>query len=139
MTVTFTANYTEIFAPDTVAKIEELVSDSYALEDILEFIDNYSEGDFVTHYEDYVTAGENIGYAQVDAFVAYHGLDMVEHAEEAYQGEYNSEADFAEEFCDQMGYNVPDFIVVDWQATWDSNLRYDYDILGDGYVFSRNF
>jgi antirestriction protein len=139
MTVTFTANYTEIFAADTVAKIEELVSESYALEDILEFIDNYSEGDFVTYYEDYVTAGENIGYAQVDAFVAYHGLDCVEHAEEAYQGEYDSEAAFAEEFCYQMGHDVPAFVVVDWQATWESGLRYDYDFLGDLYVFSRNF
>jgi hypothetical protein len=139
MSVTFTANYTELFSTETVAKIEELVSESYALEDILEFIDNYSEEQFVTYYEDYVTAGENIGYAQVDAFVDYHGLDCVEHAEEAYQGEYDSEAAFAEEFVYNVHGEVPAYVVVDWQATWDQNLRYDYDFLGDGYVFSRNF
>jgi hypothetical protein len=138
MTVTFTTNYTELFAPETVSKIEELVSESYALEDILEFIDNNSEEQFVTYYEDYVTAGEAIGYAQVDAFVDYHGLDCVEYAVDAYQGEYNSEADFAEEFYAEQ-YNLPVEIVVDWQATWESALTYDFDFLGEGYVFSRNF
>jgi len=136
--ITFTANYTELFAADTVTKIKELVSESYALDDILDFIDHYSEGDFIAHYEDYVTAGENIGYAQVDAFVDYHGLDMVEYAEEAYQGEYNSEADFAEDLYAEQ-YNLPAEIVVDWQATWESALRYDYDFLGNAYVFSSNF
>jgi antirestriction protein len=138
MTVTFTTNYTELFAPETVSKIEELVSESYALEDILEFIDNNSEEQFVTYYEDYVTAGEAIGYAQVDAFVDYHGLDCVEYAVDAYRGEYNSEADFAEEFYAEQ-YNLPVEIVVDWQATWESALTYDFDFLGEGYVFSRNF
>ena len=138
MSVTLTANYTELFASDTVAKIEELVADSYALEDILEFIDNYSEGDFIAHYEDYVSAGEAIGYAQTDAFVAYHGLDCVEYAEDAYRGEYNSEADFAEDLYAEQ-YNLPAEIVVDWQATWESALRYDYDFLSNAYVFSRNF
>ena len=139
MSVTLTANYTELFASDTVAKIEELVADSYALEDILEFIDNYSEGDFIAHYEDYVSAGEAIGYAQTDAFVAYHGLGWVEHAVDAYQGEYDSPAAFAEEFCYSMGYSVPEFVVVDWEQTWEANLRHDFDFLGDGYVFSSTF
>jgi hypothetical protein len=28
--------------------------------------------------------------------------------------------------------------VVDWQATWDQNLRYDFDFV-DGFVFHSNF
>jgi hypothetical protein len=139
MSVTLTANYTELFSTETVNKIADLLEDSYALEDMLEFIDANSEEDFVTYYEDYVTAGENIGYDVVDAFVGYHGLSCVEYAEEAFQGVYNSPAEFAEEVCDQLGHQVPSFVVVDWQATWESGLSYDYDFMEGGYVFSSNF
>ncbi len=137
MSVTFTANYKEIFATQTVEKIEELLEDNYALDDILEFIDANNEEDFVSFYEEYVTQGENLGYDVVDAFVEYHGLSYVESCGDAYRGQYDSEADFAEEFTNEL-HDVPSFVVVDWQATFDQNLRYDFDFV-DGYVFSSNF
>jgi spore coat protein CotH len=70
MSVTMTANYKEIFSTETVDKIQELVEEnSYALEDLLEFIDANSEDDFVSYYEEYVRCGEAIGYEAVDAFI----------------------------------------------------------------------
>jgi hypothetical protein len=138
MSVTFTANYKEIFNPPTVEKIEELLEDNYSLGDILEFIDQNSEEDFVSFYEDYVSQGENVGYDVVDAFVEYHGLSCVEYCEDAFKGCYDSEADFAEEFVNDVYGDVPAFVVVDWQATWDQNLAYDFDFV-NGYVFSSNF
>jgi hypothetical protein len=137
MSVTFTTNYKEVFAAETVEFIDGLLEDNYCLDDILEFVDANSEADLVSHYEDYVTAGENLGYDVVDAFVEYHGFDCVEHCEDAYRGHYNSEADFAEEFTNEL-YEVPSFVVVDWQATFDECLRYKFDFV-DGYVFSSNF
>ena len=139
MPVTLQANYKEIFATETVEKIDELIEDNYALDDILEFVDQNSEADLVAYYEDYCTAGENIGYDVVDTFVKYHGMSYVEYVEEAFQGIYRDEASFAEEYYENVyGDNIPAFVVVDWQATWDSSLRYDYDFI-DGYVFSSNF
>ena len=139
MPVTLQANYKEIFATETVEKIDELIEDNYALDDILEFVDQNSEADLVAYYEDYCTAGENIGYDVVDTFVKYHGMSYVEYVEEAFQGIYRDEASFAEEYYENVyGDNIPAFVVVDWQATWDSSLRYDYDFI-DSYVFSSNF
>jgi len=138
MSVTFTVNYKETFAAATVDKIEELLEDSYALEDILEFIDANSEDDFVSFYEEYVTQGEKVGYDVVDAFVGYHGLSYVEHCEDAYRGTYDSGADFAEEFYNDVYGDVPSFLVVDWEATWNQSLYYDFDFV-DGYVFSSSF
>ena len=57
-----TTNYKEIFAAATVEKIDEFLEDNYALDDMLEFIDNRNENDFVSFYEEYVTQGEDIGY-----------------------------------------------------------------------------
>ena len=62
MSVTMTANYKEIFATETVEKIDELLEDNYAIDDILEFIDNNNEDDFVVFYEEYVTHGEDLCY-----------------------------------------------------------------------------
>ena len=137
MPVTLTANYKEIFTAETVEKIDELLDENYCLDDMLEFIDERSESDFVSFYEDYVTAGESIGYDVVDAFVGYHGISYVEHVEEAYRGSYNSEADFAEEYYTEL-YEIPCALVIDWQATWDSSMRYDFDFV-DGFVFQSHF
>lgn len=138
MSITLTANYKETLSTATVEKIDELLDENYALDDILEFIDQYSEEDFVSYYESYVDQGEEIGYDVVDAFINENGIDNVEHAQDAYRGQYSSEADFAEEFTTDIHGEMPSFVVIDWQATWDTNLTYDFDFV-DGFVFDRHF
>ena len=139
MSVTLQANYKEVFAIETVEKIDELLEDNYDLDDILEFVDQNSEKDLVSFYEEYCSAGEKIGYDVVDAFVNYHGISNSEYAEDAFRGVYCDEATFTEEVITEVyGYDIPAGVVVDWQATWEQNLRYDYDFI-DGYVFSSSF
>lgn len=139
MSITLTANYKKTLAASTVEKIQELLEDSYELSDILEFIDEHNEEDFVAYYEKYVEVGENIGYDVVDAFINYHcDVSYVEYVEEAYQGLYNSEADFAEEYTNDVHGEIPSCVVVDWQATWDQNLSNDFDYV-NGFVFHSHF
>jgi len=138
MSVTFTDNYKEVFAAETVEFIDGLLEDNYALDDILEFVDQYSESDLVSYYVEYVEQGENLGYDVVNAFVGYHGISYVENCAEAYRGTYDSEADFAEEFSNEIYGDVPSYVVVDWQATWDQNHRHDFNFV-DGFVFRSNF
>jgi len=133
MSITLTANYKETLSTDTVEKIDELLEDNYELSDILEFIDAYSEDDFVSYYEEYVRCGEAIGYEAVDALIEEMGdVSYIQDCDEKYRGEYESTADFAEEFYSEM-YDVPAALVVDWEATWDTSLRYDYTACEKGY------
>lgn len=75
------------------------------------------------------------GQDAVDAFLTIWEESDLEHFEDAYQGHYQSEADFAEQTTtDCYALDIPSFVVVDWQATWDQGLRYDYEFV-DGYVF----
>lgn len=135
MTVTLTANYKEVLKTQTVEKIDELLEDSYCLDAILEFIDENNEEDFVAYYEEYVRCGEAIGYDAVDAYIKEQGdVSYIEGCDDKYRGVYNSEADFAEEYYTDL-YDVPCALVIDWQATWDTSLRYDFTFC-DGYVFS---
>ena len=133
MSITLTANYKETLAADTVSKIDELIDESYALDDMLEFIDAHNESDFVAYYEEYVRCGEAIGYEAVDALISEMGdVSYIEDCDERYQGHYHNEAEFAEEFVTEMGYDVPSIVVVDWEATWETSLRYDFTACNDG-------
>lgn len=139
MTVTLQVNYKEHLAAATVEFIEGLLEDNYELSDILEFVDEHCEEDLVAYYEKYVEAGENIGYDVVDAFINYHSdVSYVEYVEDAYRGSYNSEEEFAEEFTEGLYGEVPSYLIVDWAATWNCNLRYDFDYV-NGFVFSSQF
>ena len=126
MSITLTANYKEVLNSQTVEFIDERLEDNYALDDMLEFIDTYNEDDFCNYYEEYVRCGESIGYDAVDALIGEMGcVSDIEGCDERFRGWYESEADFAESYYSDL-YDVPCALVVDWQATYDSSLRYDY-------------
>jgi antirestriction protein len=53
----------------------------------------------------------------------------IEKARDAYAGTADNEADFAETFAEEIGglpEDMPAWVVIDWQATWDCNLRHDF-------------
>jgi hypothetical protein len=56
-----------------------------------------------------------------------HGLIEIE--EESYRGEFHSGAEFAEEMAteaDLPPQDFPDWLVIDWQASYERNLRHDF-------------
>ena len=139
MSVPFTMNYKEVYSQETVDKIEELLEDTYALEDIIEFIEANSEEDFRNFYEEYVTVGEEYSYEAVDAFIEEFGLHTFTSSgfEDSYRGQYDSKADYAEQYAsDVYSVEVPSFVEVDWEATFD-NLDVVFNV--NGYVFNTQF
>ena len=84
----------------------------------LEFDSEEEEEKFQELCEDYPQKAVEIYYENIGNFDDF---------EEAYEGEFDSEAHFTEEQIAQFGdHNLPSWIVVDYQATWDSALRHDY-------------
>ena len=140
MAVTLTATYKETLKPATVEFIEEnCVEGEYELTDALEFIDEHGEDDFISFYDEYIEQGEKVGYDVVDAFVKENGIVNVEYCEDAFVGCYSSEADFVEEYLENvLEVEIPCWVVVDFQATWDSSVRFDYTFV-DGYMFRSDF
>jgi len=103
--------------------------------------DVLEENEISEEYQEvYQTLCESYGKDAVNAFLEiYDDESNLQYFEDAYQGRYDSEAAFAEEFTtDIYGFDAPSFVVVDWDATWNCNLRYDFDF-EDGFVFSKNF
>ena len=137
MPVTFTTNYKEVLAAQTVEKIAELCDDNqYSLEDALKFIDEYSEEEFCDHYDEYVELGEEYGYDAVDAFLKECGNPYdLKCFESAYIGEYHHPREMAEEYFDGDGdvERLDYRIVIDWQETADYLLTHDVDRVEDFY------
>jgi hypothetical protein len=134
MTVTLTATYRDFLTAETVAEIDRLVDNSYALDDILVFIDEHSEEDFREYYEDYVEAGETYGYEAIDLFInEVAELSELDKFEKAYIGEYSSPARMAEDFLEHEVNRLSYMIVIDWEATSDYLLDHNVDRYDDHY------
>ena len=120
--------------------IEELKEQNYHDEDMFDFINEYGQDNFVQYYQEYVEQGEDYSYEAVDAFIAEYDIDCIAHFSDAYYGQYDSEEQFAEQFVgDCYSSQLKDLpVVIDWTATWESNLRYDFTF-SDGFVFHSNF
>ena len=136
MTITLTANYKETLNAQTVEFIDERLDENYALDDMLEFIDVHNEDDFCNFYEEYVRCGESIGYEAVDALIEEMGdMSYIDCCDERYRGHYHNEAEFAEEFYNEVYGEVPSFLVIDWEATWETSMRYDFTACNDGTTY----
>ena len=142
MPVTMTSNYKEVFSKEVVEKIEELSEYSYELDDLIDFVDTYGE-DKIEYVEDYLDVVNNIFSDNpkdvVDRYVADTGLEYIQGADEMYEGNYES----VEQFIDDrelIDHEIPSWIVIDYEATWDSALRFDFEKIDDpkfGYDFWR--
>ena len=110
--------------------------------DMVDFIKNYGETEFLTYYETYHRLVDDYGQNLVDEFAQEFDVDSVDHFEDMYQGQYNSGADFAEQIATDCGYitrDLPSWIEIDWQKTWDNALSYDYTELIGGHIFNNNY
>jgi hypothetical protein len=143
----------EMQAQETPAKMSEIVrACGYEIDGKLKYTQFYTElldvkglldktpkPEISEEYQEtYDRLCNDYGQDAVDAFLEIYIEEDLDNFEDAYQGRYDDEADFAEQLTtDCYGLNLPSFVVIDWQATWDQGLRYDYEFQ-DGFVFSNN-
>ena len=109
--------------------------------DMCDFIESYGQTEFLTYYETYHRLVEDYGQGLVDEFAEHFDIDSVEHFEESYQGQFDSGAEFAEMIASDCGYvsrDMPSWIEIDWQKTWDNALSYDYTQIGYA-IFNDNY
>ena len=119
---------------------KELEADGVDADEMQEFIDEHGHKDFIFYFEDYQQAVEEWDKDIVDSFIEEFELSAVDRISDAYHGQYDSGAEFAEQLVSDCGYihgDLPYWIEVDWEKTWD-NLSYDYTEI-NGYIFSNNF
>ena len=100
-------------------EILEAYQDSEELETLKELLEDYS-------------------VEAIQAFVECFGCGCLEDFTDSYQGEMSG-AEFAQQLTeDCYCFDLPGFVEVDWQATWENLERYDYSEQ-DGFIFACNF
>ena len=129
--MTMTDSITELF--------EELVADGNDADDLQAFIDEYGKSYFESYIEDYLQAIDEYDEDVVTAFLDIFDIDSIGNLSEAYQGKYVDGAEFAESIVSECySMDMPSWVEVDWQKTWDNSLSYDYSE-SDGHIFNNNF
>jgi hypothetical protein len=118
-----TTEMTQVLATSIPQNVQEMIDElkvqNYAEEDMVAFIEQFGNDNFLNFYEEYVQNGEDYSYEAVDAFIDEFGIDCIAHFPDAYYGQYDSEEDFAEQYVsDCYVINLNDTpVVVDWTAT----------------------
>ena len=121
--------------------LEGLLEDGHDQDEMKEFIETHGNSDFLCYYEDYARMVDQYDQETVDAFLETFDMMDVEHLEDAYHGQYDSEEEFTENFVSDMGYiqnDLPYWIKIDWKETWEDGLSWDYTFY-NGFVFCNNF
>lgn len=137
---TLAASNTEVYQ-----QIADMVNvEGYPLGDLRDFIEDFGLSAFTDgHYHTWEKLEETYRHDAIEAWVEIAGIDAIGSMENYYIGQYHNEVEFAEEyFVGIMGYIELDRvmemgIVIDWEGTWETNLRHDFYFEG-GYVFSKN-
>ena len=120
--------------------LKGLLEDGHDEDEMKEFIETHGNSDFLCYYEDYARMVDEFDQETVDAFLEEFDLMDVEHLNDAYHGRFDSEEEFAETFVNDC-YGLPDmpyWISIDWEKTWDDGLSWDYTF-NNGYVFCNNW
>ena len=138
MTLSETTSFTD--QEHALEHLESLIEEGVDRDEMEAFIEQHGHKDFYLYFEDYRQAVHAYDQETVDAVLEEFDLMDVEHLNDAYQGQYRSGAEFAENLVTDCGYihqELPYWIEIDWEKTWD-NLSYDYSEC-NGYIFSNNW
>ena len=127
------------YSDETQELLGGLIDDGNDLEVLENFIEEHGESYFQSYIEEYLQAVDQYGEEVVAAFLDIFDIDCIGSFCDAYQGHYDDGASFAESLVsDCYSMEMPSWVEVDWQATWDNALSYDYSE-SDGHIFNNNF
>jgi hypothetical protein len=91
----------------------------------------------------YISKGANDEWLTTEAMLREHLANWIASACETNYGSGFDGLDggakfaeyFAENYMTEMG-EIPSWMVIDWQSSWDRNLCYEFTISENGYAFA---
>ena len=131
------------YSEETQTLIEEFLENTFGWDEdeLVAFIVAHGEEKFKLYFEEYADMVDDIGIGVVEAFLDVFDIESISSCRDAYQGCYESGAEFAQQLaedCCDIPRGMSSWIEIDWKASWD-NLSYDYVESNDGHIFSQNF
>ena len=120
-------------------RIIEMVNEKgYPLDDVQEFVEEFGEH-LLDIYEEWERLSYNYTEDAIRGFIELEGIyELTREAFiDAYVGEYESGAEYAQQYHEGKGTNT-EGLVVDWEKTWEAHFTDEYQ-WARGYVFNRHW
>ena len=120
-------------APDIqeqeIEEVVEMLIDGETIRDDIEaYVDDTRFGvEELCNFKIYTEMCEEWTLCVVDAFIEIWDISDVEHIGDAFYGHFDSVEEFVDDYMDQVGHDVPSWLAIDYDRTWDSSLRFDFD------------
>ena len=129
------------YSEETQTQIEEFLENTFGWDEdeLVAFVEEHGEEKFKLYFEEYADMVDDMGIDTVTAYLENFDIADVSSCGDAFQGVYESGADFAQQMAEDCGdvpRNMSSWIEIDWKASWD-NLSFDYFESEDGYIFSN--
>ena len=129
------------YSEEVQTSIEEFLENTFGWDEdeLVDFVEEHGEENFKLYFEEYADMVDDIGIGVVEAFLDVFDIENISSCRDAYQGCYESGAEFAQnlaEDCGDVPRGMSSWIEIDWKASWD-NLSFDYFESEDGYIFSN--
>ena len=136
--ILITLDYFGAYYYENLVSIFEILEDTGASKsDLYDYLEEQGI-DELGYFEQYQEVMSNYDENAVNAFLSLYSVSDLHAFEEAYEGHYDRVEDFVENYLEMLGENIPSWIVVDYEATWNASLRFDYNE-EDGYYFRSNW
>ena len=131
------------YSEETQTQIEEFLENTFGWDEdeLVDFVERFGEEKFKLYFEEYADMVDDIGNEIVEAFLDNFDIADISSCRDAYQGQYQNGAEFAQQLaedCCKVPRDMSSWIEIDWEASWE-NLTYDYVECSDGHMFSQNF
>ena len=97
--------------------------------EMCDFIEDYGETMFLSHYETYHRLVEDYGMELVTLFADEFDVDSVEDFEDMYEGQFETGQDFAFYYVnevDETTKDLPNWVTIDYADIWENKLSNDY-------------
>ena len=129
------------YSEETQTQIEEFLENTFGWDEdeLVAFVERFGEEKFKLYFEEYADMVDDIGNEIVEAFLDNFDIADISSCRDAYQGCYESGAEFAQQLaedCCDIPRGMSSWIEIDWKASWD-NLSFDYFESEDGHIFSN--
>lgn len=114
------------YADDLANIVETLENVGCSKGDLMEFIKSYGVEN-LEYFEEYFDLAIEYDADAIDAFISIYDVSDLNQFVDRYEGYYSTVSEFVENILESMGTEIPSWVAVDYEATWESALRFDYD------------
>ena len=106
------------YSEETQTQIEEFLEDNFGWDEdeLVSFVERFGEDKFKTDFEEYASMVDDIGIDIVEAYLENFDIADVSSCRDAYQGQYESGAEFAQQMsedCGDVPRDMPSWIEID--------------------------